>query len=148
MAASAVEGGTMSEQQNLDTVRRAYEAFGRGDIDALLSTLHDNVEWTTPGPAELATAGTRRGKAEVRAFFGQLVEVFEITRFEPKSFIAQGDMVIVLGEDTARVRASGGTVDEAWAHAFTLKNGVIVNFHEYMDMSAVAAELRSVTTKV
>jgi ketosteroid isomerase-like protein len=30
----------MSEQQNLDIVRDAYAAFGRGDLDALVALLH------------------------------------------------------------------------------------------------------------
>ena len=34
----------MSEQTNSDVVQQAYEAFGRGDIPAVLDTLTDDVE--------------------------------------------------------------------------------------------------------
>ena len=67
----------------------------------------------------------------------------EIERFEPQTFLADGDRVIVLGDDTARVKATGKVLTERWAHAFTLKNGKIVAFEEYMDTSAVVAELRA-----
>jgi ketosteroid isomerase-like protein len=56
-------------QENIGIVQNGYAAFGRGDIPGLLSLLDDNVEWKTPGAADLPTAGTRRGRAEVGDFF-------------------------------------------------------------------------------
>ena len=134
----------MDTQQNIGIVRRGYEAFGRGDLDELLSLFDDNIQWTSPGPAGLLpTAGTRQGREQVAGFFKAVNETFEIQRFEPQTFLADGDRVIVLGDDTARVKATGKVLIERWAHAFTLKNGKIVAFEEYMDTSAVVAELRA-----
>ena len=136
----------MSEQ-NVAIVRSAYEAFGRGDLDALIGTMVENVEWSSPGPSDLATAGHRRGHAEVREFFRAINELYEFLSFEPKTFIAQGDHVVVLGVDTVRVKASGNVVSSEWAHASTLKNGKITNFTEYIDTSAIVAELRGAQAK-
>ena len=133
----------MNEQQNLEIIRRGYEAFGRGDLDALLSLFADNIEWVSPGPADLPTAGTRRGRQQVADFFRILDELFEFQRFEPKTFIAQDDRVVVLGEDTARIKATGKVLDSAWAHAFSLRDGKVASFHEYIDTAAIVAELRS-----
>ena len=36
--------------QNLATIRGAYEAFGRGDVPAVLSILADDVAWSVPPP--------------------------------------------------------------------------------------------------
>jgi ketosteroid isomerase-like protein len=141
------KGGVMSEQQNVDVVRRGYEAFGRGDLDALLSLLDEDVEWTTPGPVELPTSGTRRGLKQVADFFKAVEEVFEIQRFEPKAFVAQGDRVIVLGEETSRVKATGKVLSAAWAHAFTLRSGKVVAMQEYLDTAAIAAELRAAAAR-
>lgn len=132
----------MSEQ-NLDVVRRGYDAFGRGDLDALLGLFDDNIEWTSPGPPDLPTAGTRRGRQQVAAFFGAVDQVYEIQRFEPKTFLADGDRVVVLGDDTARIKATGKIITPAWAHAFTLRDGRIISFTEYIDTSEVVAELRA-----
>ena len=137
----------MSEQQNVEIVRRGYEAFGRGDIDALLNLLDENVEWTTPGPSDLPTAGQRRGREQVRQFFGALMETFEIQQFVPQTFVAQGDHVIVLGSDTATVKASGKDVAESWAHAFVVRNGTIVAFQEYLDTAASVAELHAAAAR-
>jgi ketosteroid isomerase-like protein len=132
----------MSEQQNVDVVRRGYEAFGRGDIEALLSLLDEQVEWLTPGPADLPTAGSRRGREEVRAFFGALSDLVDIQTFAPETFVAQGEHVVVLGTNTSRVKASGNLVTEAWAHTFVVHNGKIARFQEYLDTAAIVTELR------
>jgi uncharacterized protein len=130
------------DEQNLDVVRRCYDAFGRGDLDALLSLLDEAVEWTTPGPPELATAGKRNGRQEVAQFFAALDGVVEMQRFEPKTFLARGDLVVVLGENTAKVKATGKSIDESWAHAFTVKDGRVIRFYEYLDVTAMVAELK------
>ena len=136
----------MTTQQNVEIVRRGYEAFGRGDLDTLLSLFDEQIEWRTPGPADLPTAGHRRGRDQVREFFGTLNQMFEMQRFEPRTFVAEGDRVVVLGEDTARVKSTGKVIDQQWAHAFTLSNGKVTAFDEYLDTSAVVTELRLAQT--
>jgi uncharacterized protein len=134
--------------QNVDVVRSAYAAFGRGDIDSLVATLDPAVEWISPGPADLPTAGTRRGHDAVREFFRIVLDMYEIERFEPKTFITQGEHVIVLGDETAKLKATGKVLIEAWAHHMTLRNGKVVAFREYIDTAAVVAEMRMTQAEV
>ena len=138
----------MSEQQNIEMIRRGYELFGRGDIDGLLGMFAANIDWTSPGPPDLMTAGQRRGHAQVREFFRAVHDLYDMQSFEPMDFIAKGDRVVVLGRDTAKVRASGKTISEMWAHVFTIRDGKVVAFVEYLDTSAVVAELRRVHARV
>ncbi len=138
----------MNEQQNIETVHQAYAAFGRGDMNALLNLFDDNVEWITPGPDDLPTAGHRNGRQAVSDFFRILDELFEFQRFEPKEFLAQGDLVVVLGDETVRVKATGNVLDFAWAHVSRCGGGKIVSFREYADVSALVAELRAAKAKV
>ena len=129
-------------QDNIALVRGAYEAFQRGDIDAVLEAFDSNIEWFSPGPSELPFAGARQGHAALREFFAALDETFEIQRFEPKEFLAVDDKVIVVGEETNRVKATDTVVDTEWAHVVTCRNGKVVRFHEYGDMSAIVAALQ------
>jgi ketosteroid isomerase-like protein len=138
----------VNEQQNIETVKQAYAAFGRGDMDALLGTFDENVKWITPGPEDLPIAGSRTGRQAVADFFRVLDELFEFQRFEPKEFLADGDRVVVLGEDTVRVKATGRVLDFAWAHVSTLSGGKVVHFQEYGDVSALVAELRAAKASV
>jgi len=133
----------MAEEQNIGVVQRGYEAFGRGDIESLLALLDETITWSTPGPADLPMAGNRRGRAGVAEFFQTLVATVDVLRFEPKQFVAQGDVVVVVGGDTSRVKATGASVEFEWVHVFTLRDGKIVAFKEYGDVSALVAEVRS-----
>jgi len=135
------------EDENVKIVRQGYEAFGRNDLPALLSLLDSQISWTTPGPPDLPTAGVRTGHAEVEEFFRSLSATADILRFEPRQFIAQGDHVVVIGDDTSRVKATGKTVEFRWTHVFTLRQGTIVAFEEIGDVTALVAELHAAHAK-
>jgi ketosteroid isomerase-like protein len=137
----------MAEQQNVDVVQQAYAAFGRGDIPGLLSLLDADITWEASGPSDLPTAGRRRGHTAVGEFFTALVSMSDIKRFEPRDFIAQGDRVVVLGEETEVIKATGGTVENRWVHIFTVRSGKIVAFEEVFDATARVAELRSAAAR-
>src|SRR5687768_2057489 len=109
-------------------------------MQTFLSLLAEDVEWVSPGPTELATAGRRKGRQQVAEFFKAVNDLYEFERFEPKIFLADAARVVVLGEDRCRVKATGKVIDESWAHAFTLQAGQIVSFQEYIDTADVVAE--------
>ena len=138
----------MSEQENITVVRQTYEAFGRGDLPGVLSRMEPDVPWVTPGPADLPTAGRRQGVQQVEEFFAALMGLAEIVTFVPGEFIAQGDKVVVLGDETARIRATGTLVDFRWVHIFTVRDGKIAAFEEIGDVSATVADLRSQHARV
>ena len=138
----------MTEQQNLDVVQQIYAAFGRGDIDGIIDLLDPQVSWMTPGPADMPSAGTRRGHAAVREFFGTLLNLVDISDFVPNEFLAQRDTVVVLGTDTERVKATRKAVAFRWVHIFVILNGKIVTFEERADVSALVDELRSAEARV
>ena len=132
-----------AEDRNVELVRSVYDAFARGDIPGVLANFDDQITWQTPGPPELPLAGTRRGIAQIAQFFQLLSDLVDITRFEPRQFIARGDQVIVIGDDTARVKATGRSLEFRWTHVSTLRGGKIVAFEEFSDMTALVAELKS-----
>ena len=132
----------MSEQENVDIVRRVYAAFGRGDLEGILALLDPQVLWRTPGPPDLPTAGLRRGVAEVREFFPLLLNTFDIQDFRPAHFLAQGDTVVVLGTSREGPKGTGRFVDFRWVHVFTLRGGKIVECEEPADVSALVEEYR------
>ena len=130
-------------QQNIDLVQSGYAAFGRGDIPAFLSLLDANIEWKTPGPADLPTAGTRRGPAQVGEFFGTLVGIIDFEHFEPTTFLADGDKVVVIGHEKFKVKATGKSITGDWCHVFTIRNGKVVAFHEFLDTASLVGELKT-----
>lgn len=133
----------MSEATNLQAIQAAYAAFGSGDMPALLALIDTQVEWLNPGASEVPWAGRFSGHDGVGAFFTALGTAVDFEAFAPETFMAEGDQVVVLGHERARVKATGKTYDTRWAHAFTLSGGKVVKFHEYNDSAAIAAACRN-----
>ncbi len=126
----------MSERTNTEVVQQGYEAFGRGDIPALLDLLTDDVEWTLQGPSVIPFAGTRHGREGVAEFFSLLDETLEFEQFEPREFVAQGDTVVVVGIERSLSKATGHTIEHEWAHVNTLRDGKIAKFRAFEDTGA------------
>ena len=130
----------MSEQDNTAIVRALYEAFGRGDIDAILTNLADDVEWIVSGRQDgIPYAGTYHSRNGARDFFSLLGESISYERFEPQRFVAEGDQVAVFGYYLGKVNTNGQAVETNWAMEWTLKDGKITRFAVYDDTAAVAA---------
>ncbi len=129
----------MNEQQNTQTVQQMYAAFGRGDVQFILSVIADDVDWQTLGPTKIKHAGPHRGRDGVGKFFKTVAETVDIQQFEPREFIAQGDKVVALGYYKGRVKATGRGYETEWAMAFTFRNGKIAKFREYADTANLEA---------
>lgn len=126
----------MNEQQNVTLVQQSYAAFSRGDIQAIVNACSDQVEWRTPKPEGVPFGGDYRGRDQVARFFAELNQHEEITRFEPREYVAQGDRVVALGSYACKARATGRKAESDWVHVFTIRNGKIVRFQEYFDTAA------------
>ena len=131
----------MTEQKNTKVVQDAYAAFQRTDIPAIINSLTDDIDWQVLGPPELPIAGVRKGKPEVNRFFKQVAELWNFERFDPRQFIEQGDIVVVLGYYGGTAKESGRKFAAEWAHVFTVKNGRIAKFREYTDTANLIGAL-------
>ena len=123
----------MIEQANVGRVRELLAAFGRGDIPAVLEQLAEDVEWYDPGPAAVPHAGRYHGRGDVSRYFALIGETLEFESFEPREFVAAGDLVVVLGTLRARVKATGRVYDNEWATAWRLRDGRVTGWQIYED---------------
>jgi ketosteroid isomerase-like protein len=81
---------------NIDTVKQMYEAFGRGDVPAILDKLDENVEWDTDYDSPAAPwLEPRRGRDNIPGFF-EAVATIGITKFAPHTFGADGNKVVAV----------------------------------------------------
>jgi len=127
----------MSAETNIQTIQKAFAAFSRGDLPAVLDVFADDIQWITPGNSELA--GERNGKEEVKDFFRTLAEQWEFLAFEPGEYIPGGDRVVVLGRYEVRSRQTGRVAASHWAMVWTFRHGKAIHFQEYIDTSSLEA---------
>ena len=111
-------------QENVEIVRRIYDALNREDWDAAFRNTHPDFEVTfVEGPR----AGTHRGREALRAVVDDLRAGFESWMVEPVDFFESGDQVVVVVDN--RLRPKGGTAGEfAYRNGsvFTVRNGAVV----------------------
>ena len=121
-------------RENVETVRRAYEAWEADDLDAFLAELHADIEWRPsiePALEGKATTykghdGARRGWAEYRGeAFGRLAAQVEEIR-------DLGDSVLVLARFTVSGRRSQIDLDRELGELVTFRDGKIATVHDYL----------------
>lgn len=129
----------MAKDDNAAIVRKLYECFGQGDLDGVLSRMTADIQWHIPQIAGVSLSGPRRGQDSIREFFLGLAQSQEIGEMEVNHVVSQGDIVVVLGRYSRRVKPTGRRFSSEFAHAFQLSQGKVEKFQEYLDTAAVAA---------
>jgi ketosteroid isomerase-like protein len=127
---------------NTRIVQHAIACFQRGDIPALLDTMTDDIEWHIPVVEHAPYTGPRHGRAEAERFFAELAVNQTPRRFEPRQYVAQGDEVVVLGHYAWHVLPTGRDWAGDYAHVFTIRDGRIARFREFMDTGRASAAYR------
>ena len=113
------------------TVHRMFAAFGAGDLDALLETIHPDSHWTYVGANPEPRKAEFVGRASVRKFFEGIIERLEITAFNTDEFIVEGDAVVVFGSEAGKVKATGQQFRNEWTQKYVVKDKQITSMVEY-----------------
>lgn len=124
-------------QQNVETVRLAYERLNSGDIDGWLQLCATDFEFHDL-PA-LPGSDVRIGRDANRAWAVEIRQEFEDLRFEPDQIIdAGGDRVVVECRVVGRGRVSGAELDMftfLTYNVYTLNNGTVVTGVTYDNLA-------------
>ena len=125
------------EAGNVRCLEEQYAAIVRGDFDAVVEFMTDDVELQIVGPAGAAFAGQWRGMKEVaealRNNFSQLDEL----RPELQSVTAQGDTVVVCGRDRGVFRPTGRAYDLHWVQVFGFRDSRVARIREIADSASI-----------
>lgn len=116
---------------NAELLRSTYEAFGRGDIPAVIGVLDENIVWNAP--AVLPHAMAVNGRDDVGKFFQNLASTWEEFSLEVDDLVASGDRVCAIGRAGGTLK--GEQASYGFVHAWTVRDGVLVRFDEYVDPS-------------
>ena len=114
-------------------LKRAYEAFNRGDMASAVEAMDPQVEWVEP--AEFAGGGRPyHGPNEVKGYLTQSRAGWVEGRSEPEQFLTSGDKVVVYVH--ARFRPQGDAnhwADVRLADVYTFRGDTIVAMRAFAD---------------
>jgi ketosteroid isomerase-like protein len=123
-------------QENLDTIRRLYDAWNADDYEAVFATYDPEVR-LNPDPEAwwVGMDDDYSGHDGVRRYMKAVYEAFAEYRPEVERIIDAGDgRVLTLAVEHARGKESGAEVTAyKTAHLWTLRDGKAVQVDLFMD---------------
>jgi ketosteroid isomerase-like protein len=129
-------------RENVELVRRVYDAVNEGGVDAALEFAADDCVWdwsNSIGPAK----GVYRGKEQVRQFTASFVDAFDEVRWDPEEIIdVDHARVIVVNHVRMRGRGSGVEVDAVGAQLWTITDGRVQSVKLYQSKADALEAVR------
>ena len=131
-------------KRNLALVKETYRRWNdeKGTaFDFWMDLLAEDVDFRSlgAGAAGLEFTEDRKNKDCVRAYFEGLGADWEMLHYTPKTYIADGDRVAMLGSCGWRHRRSGKEFETPKADFFRFEDGKVVAFYEFFDTAAALA---------
>ena len=119
-------------QENVETVRRLYEAVNISGIGVVPEFAHPDVEVVPP--AHWPDSSALRGREQVQEFARQWMETFERFEVKPEQFVDPGgEQVLVYVRDKGRIRGSDAELATRLIHLWTLTAGKIIRWEIFED---------------
>jgi ketosteroid isomerase-like protein len=117
-----------------DTVRGIYEAFGRGDVQAVLGVFDPAIEWHEADNFLYADRNPYIGPMAVaEGVFMRCVADIDGFTVVPQRYTESGDRVAVEGRYRGTMKTTGIPVDAQFAHVWDVRGGKVVGFQQYTD---------------
>src|SRR5215204_195280 len=99
-------------QENVDAMRKVYEAMARGDFWAAGEVLDPEIEWVE--------AATR-----------DVFKAWEMFRQEAEEFIEEGDDVVVVVRMYGRLKGSNQEIKDTSGHVWTFRDARVIRFRAF-----------------
>jgi ketosteroid isomerase-like protein len=118
-------------QENMEIVRRAIDAYNRGQ--EALDLFDPEIEWVTTG--RFVEPDTYQGHEEVQRYLQALRDDFEELHVGPHELVDAGDHVIARVRFTGRGRLSSAPIDLKFTFVFSLRGGKIIRVRNYWEQT-------------
>jgi ketosteroid isomerase-like protein len=119
----------MSEE-NVEALRRAYEAFNRRDFDGVVEILHPEVE-LSPALVGPGVPSHCRGREEAKAYFETISDVWETQTIEPKELIVAPDGRVLVVENWRSRGRDGIEIDTVMTDVYEFRDGLCLRIEGF-----------------
>lgn len=122
---------------NLNLIKSSYEgANSQENARNTQAILAADARWTEA--AGFPYAGTYVGfDAIVENVFKRLATEWEGFQFKVENYVAQGDQVFAYGNYSGTYKATGQPMNARVAHLWTLADGKVTHFEQFVDSHTV-----------
>ncbi len=127
--------------EDVKTLRNAYEALNQGDLEGALAVLDTDAEWCEH--SDLPEAGLYQGRDSIRAFLESFLESWDDFSQTTEDVIAGDGCVLILLRSQSRGKGSGVQVEARYAHLWTMKDGRGMRVDAYFDPQEALRALKA-----
>ena len=127
--------GLMSDPENLKIIDGLYKSFSAGDIPAVLSRLDENIVWNEAEGNAYADGNPYIGPdAVLNGIFARVGAEHEYFKLSDiKLHEMSNNQVLATLRYNAKVKKNSNTYDVQAAHLWTLNDGKVIAFQQYVD---------------
>jgi ketosteroid isomerase-like protein len=131
----------METDEAIARLRRGYESFNRGDLEAVLEELDPEIDIEeradSPDPRRAS------GRDQALAAFRSLREDFDDYHFEPHEFHVEGDHIVVVARQSATGRLSGVPVEGEIVHAWLIEDDRVAGLRAFSTLEEALEAIRA-----
>src|SRR5262245_55095256 len=113
-------------QENVELVRRFYDAWGQDEGPMPIDLMDPEIEYVNPSGA--VEPGTRRGRDAFRTAVEAMFDGWESWQVEPEQYRTVGDQVAVVLRYRARGRGSGVEIEGRESALWTIRDGKVARY--------------------
>ncbi len=126
---------------NVEVVRRLFEEYASGGIEAALEVMDEDIEIVIP-PEVSAEPDTYLGHEGARRYFAGFEGMLEDVRYEAFELIPEGDHVLARARLAGRGASSGLEVELQTGVVHTVEGGKVTRIVPYQDLELARESLR------
>jgi steroid delta-isomerase-like uncharacterized protein len=127
--------GLVSDPNNLGIIQDIYDDFAKGDVPAVLGALDTNVVWNEAEGNDYADGNPYIGPdAVLKGVFERVVgdhDYFNIADIQLHEM--SNNQVLSTVRYQGKLKKNGAVIDAQAAHFWTLKDGKVIAFQQYVD---------------
>ena len=120
---------------NVGLLKGLYDAFGRGDIPAVLGGMSADIKWyqAENNPYRPSGEAWLGPDAVLNNLFMKLGTEWDGFAVHPKSFHGAGGSVIVEARYTGTYKPTGKSMNAQVCHVWDVRDGKVTRFQQYVD---------------
>ena len=132
--------GLVSDPNNLIVIQKLYDNFAKGDVPAVLAVLDAKVVWNEAEGNALADGNPYIGPdAVLNGVFARIGSEYDYFKTaDVQLHEMSNNQVLATMRYKAKLKKNGAVIDAQAAHLWTLKDGQVIAFQQYVDTHQLA----------
>jgi ketosteroid isomerase-like protein len=127
-------------QASVDLLRRAYDAFARGDIASVLDVMTDDIQFVVAENSLFYRGAPYSGKQEIaEKIFAPTGAEWDGYWIDVEKLHDAGEIIVMQGRYRGTYKATDRTTDAQVVHIWTVRDGKLAKLEQYVDTAAMRA---------